>query len=108
MVVSRSLEAAAGIGSDHYLAEVLLAAKRKGLNEQQQALWKKMAEKLGLKPIFLGGFDEGSWRRGGDSDARPCSTCSSRSRLRSRAVSWSSCFNRSMEMLPTPWPESCV
>jgi alanine-glyoxylate transaminase/serine-glyoxylate transaminase/serine-pyruvate transaminase len=32
-------------------------------------LWKKMAEKLGLKPIFLGGFEEGSWRRGADSGA---------------------------------------
>src|SRR5436853_2232367 len=33
------------------------------------SLWKKMAEKLGLKPIFLGGFEEGSWRRGADSGA---------------------------------------
>src|SRR5262252_11214376 len=32
-------------------------------------LWKKMAEKLGLKPVFLGGFEEGSWRRGADSGA---------------------------------------
>jgi len=32
-------------------------------------LWKKIAEKLGLKPIFLGGFEEGSWRRGADSGA---------------------------------------
>jgi alanine-glyoxylate transaminase/serine-glyoxylate transaminase/serine-pyruvate transaminase len=32
-------------------------------------LWKKMAEKLGLNPIFLGGFEEGSWRRGADSGA---------------------------------------
>jgi alanine-glyoxylate transaminase/serine-glyoxylate transaminase/serine-pyruvate transaminase len=33
------------------------------------SLWKKMAEKLGLKPIVLGGFDEGSWRRGADTGA---------------------------------------
>src|SRR5262252_1489622 len=32
-------------------------------------LWKKMAEKLGLKPVFLGGFEEDSWRRGADSGA---------------------------------------
>jgi len=33
------------------------------------ALWKKMADKLGLKPIFLGGFEQGSWRRGTDAGA---------------------------------------
>lgn len=32
-------------------------------------LWKKMAEKLGLAPIFLGGFEQGSWRRGADAAA---------------------------------------
>jgi len=30
------------------------------------ALWKKIAEKLGLVPICLGSFDAGSWRRGAD------------------------------------------
>jgi alanine-glyoxylate transaminase/serine-glyoxylate transaminase/serine-pyruvate transaminase len=29
-------------------------------------LWKRMAERLGLVPIFLGGFEQGSWRRGVD------------------------------------------
>ena len=33
------------------------------------SLWKKMAEKLGLVPIFLGGFEQGSWRRGVDAAA---------------------------------------
>ena len=33
------------------------------------SLWKKMAEKLGLQPIFLGGFEAGSWRRGADAGA---------------------------------------
>ncbi len=33
------------------------------------SLWKKMAEKLGLAPIFLGGFEHGSWRRGVDAAA---------------------------------------
>src|SRR5512134_2933149 len=33
------------------------------------SLWKKMAEKLGLQPIFLGDFEAGSWRRGADSGA---------------------------------------
>lgn len=33
------------------------------------ALWKRMAEKLGLVPIFLGGFESGSWRRGVDAAA---------------------------------------
>jgi alanine-glyoxylate transaminase/serine-glyoxylate transaminase/serine-pyruvate transaminase len=33
------------------------------------SLWKKIADKLALEPIFLGGFDEGSWRRGADSGA---------------------------------------
>lgn len=33
------------------------------------SLWKKMAEKLGLAPIFLGGFEHGSWRRGADAAA---------------------------------------
>jgi alanine-glyoxylate transaminase/serine-glyoxylate transaminase/serine-pyruvate transaminase len=29
-------------------------------------LWKKIAEKFELKPVLLGGFEEGSWRRGAD------------------------------------------
>lgn len=33
------------------------------------SLWKKMAQKLGLVPIFLGGFEQGSWRRGVDAAA---------------------------------------
>ncbi len=33
------------------------------------SLWKKMADRLGLKPIFLGGFDRGSWRRAVDAAA---------------------------------------
>jgi alanine-glyoxylate transaminase/serine-glyoxylate transaminase/serine-pyruvate transaminase len=33
------------------------------------SLWKKMAERLGLKPVSLGGFEAGSWRRGVDSAA---------------------------------------
>ncbi len=33
------------------------------------SLWKKMAERLGLAPIFLGGFEQGSWRRGVDAAA---------------------------------------
>jgi len=33
------------------------------------SLWKKMAERLGLAPIFLGGFEQGSWRRGVDANA---------------------------------------
>ena len=33
------------------------------------SLWKKIADKLALEPIFLGGFEEGSWRRGADSGA---------------------------------------
>lgn len=33
------------------------------------SLWKKMAEKLGLVPIVLGGFEQGSWRRGVDAAA---------------------------------------
>jgi alanine-glyoxylate transaminase/serine-glyoxylate transaminase/serine-pyruvate transaminase len=33
------------------------------------SLWKRMAEKLGLVPIFLGGFEQGSWRRGADAAA---------------------------------------
>jgi alanine-glyoxylate transaminase/serine-glyoxylate transaminase/serine-pyruvate transaminase len=33
------------------------------------SLWKKMADKLGLVPIFLGGFEQGSWRRGVDAAA---------------------------------------
>jgi alanine-glyoxylate transaminase/serine-glyoxylate transaminase/serine-pyruvate transaminase len=33
------------------------------------SLWKKMADKLGLQPIFLGGFEFGSWRRGVDAAA---------------------------------------
>jgi alanine-glyoxylate transaminase/serine-glyoxylate transaminase/serine-pyruvate transaminase len=33
------------------------------------SLWKRMAERLGLAPIFLGGFDQGSWRRGADASA---------------------------------------
>lgn len=33
------------------------------------SLWKKMAEKLGLQPVFLGDFESGSWRRGADSGA---------------------------------------
>ncbi len=33
------------------------------------SLWKKMADKLGLAPIFLGGFEHGSWRRGVDAVA---------------------------------------
>jgi alanine-glyoxylate transaminase/serine-glyoxylate transaminase/serine-pyruvate transaminase len=33
------------------------------------SLWKKMAERLGLAPICLGGFDQGSWRRGADAAA---------------------------------------
>lgn len=33
------------------------------------SLWKKMAEKLGLVPVFLGGFEHGSWRRGVDAAA---------------------------------------
>lgn len=33
------------------------------------SLWKKMAEKLGLVPVFLGGFEQGSWRRGVDAAA---------------------------------------
>jgi alanine-glyoxylate transaminase/serine-glyoxylate transaminase/serine-pyruvate transaminase len=32
-------------------------------------LWKKMADKLGLKPVVLGGFEQGSWRRGADTGA---------------------------------------
>ncbi|HXF46196.1 MAG TPA: aminotransferase class V-fold PLP-dependent enzyme [Burkholderiaceae bacterium] len=33
------------------------------------SLWKRMAERLGLAPIFLGGFEQGSWRRGVDAAA---------------------------------------
>jgi len=33
------------------------------------SLWKKMADRLGLQPIFLGGFEQGSWRRGVDAAA---------------------------------------
>jgi alanine-glyoxylate transaminase/serine-glyoxylate transaminase/serine-pyruvate transaminase len=33
------------------------------------SLWKKMADKLGLQPIFLGSFEQGSWRRGVDAAA---------------------------------------
>jgi alanine-glyoxylate transaminase/serine-glyoxylate transaminase/serine-pyruvate transaminase len=33
------------------------------------SLWHKMATRLGLKPIFLGGFDSGSWRRAVDAAA---------------------------------------
>lgn len=33
------------------------------------SLWKRMAEKLGLVPIVLGGFEQGSWRRGADAAA---------------------------------------
>jgi alanine-glyoxylate transaminase/serine-glyoxylate transaminase/serine-pyruvate transaminase len=33
------------------------------------SLWKKMADKLGLKPVVLGGFEQGSWRRGADTGA---------------------------------------
>jgi alanine-glyoxylate transaminase / serine-glyoxylate transaminase / serine-pyruvate transaminase len=36
---------------------------------QFAALWKKMADRLGLEPVFLGGFDSGSWRRGVDAAA---------------------------------------
>ncbi len=32
-------------------------------------LWKKMADKLGLNAMVLGGFDHGSWRRGVDAGA---------------------------------------
>ncbi|HTT09953.1 MAG TPA: aminotransferase class V-fold PLP-dependent enzyme [Burkholderiaceae bacterium] len=32
-------------------------------------LWKKMADKLGLQPALLGGFEQGSWRRGVDAGA---------------------------------------
>lgn len=33
------------------------------------SLWKKMADRLGLQPIFLGVFEQGSWRRGVDAAA---------------------------------------
>jgi alanine-glyoxylate transaminase / serine-glyoxylate transaminase / serine-pyruvate transaminase len=33
------------------------------------ALWKRIAEKLGLRPLFLGSFERGSWRRGVDLEA---------------------------------------
>ncbi|GAB4466922.1 MAG: aminotransferase class V-fold PLP-dependent enzyme [Burkholderiaceae bacterium] len=33
------------------------------------SLWKRMAERLGLETIFLGGFEQGSWRRGVDAAA---------------------------------------
>lgn len=33
------------------------------------SLWKRMAEKLGLAPLVLGGFEQGSWRRGVDAAA---------------------------------------
>ncbi|MCX8004974.1 MAG: aminotransferase class V-fold PLP-dependent enzyme [Burkholderiaceae bacterium] len=30
------------------------------------SLWKKVAQRLGLQPLILGGFEQGSWRRGAD------------------------------------------
>ncbi|MCX7902293.1 MAG: aminotransferase class V-fold PLP-dependent enzyme [Burkholderiaceae bacterium] len=33
------------------------------------SLWKKVAQRLGLQPLILGGFEQGSWRRGADVEA---------------------------------------
>jgi alanine-glyoxylate transaminase/serine-glyoxylate transaminase/serine-pyruvate transaminase len=33
------------------------------------SLWRRMAERLGLQPVVLGGFAQGSWRRGADAAA---------------------------------------